>query len=193
MATNELAMMVFGRKKHNGNPRGKRGQMEILGMTVIVVFIALGIFFIVQYNLSKKPGETRKVYTQAEMSSNMASALITTTAKDCRHADFLDIMVDCADYYPIGSIVCKTESIAGVPYDNMSCEYLNYTLRYIFNQTLDTWHTSYQFNISTYQGSSIQAIYGLANGDCTGQKRSGQYFFETRTRGTMVIKLDICD
>src|SRR3990167_7129515 len=140
---------------------GKKSQMELLGMAVIVVFIALGIFFVVKFNILKQPSETKKVYTQSELAGNMLSALIETSAFDCPSFDMLDLMIDCADNYPKGSIVCKEEN----SYKNMSCEYFNYTINYIFNSTLDTWSTKYVFNITT----EATPVLGKRSSNCTGE------------------------
>lgn len=163
----------------------KKGQMELLGIAVIVVFLALGIYFVVRFNILKEPGETKKIYTQSEIASNMLSALVATTAVDCGNIKMLELIIDCADYYSInGSNICRTANNK-----NATCEYMNYTISRIFNQTLDTWGKNYIFNITTEAGP----VYSMKSQNCSGNKRAGQFFFPTGTRGLMLIELDVCD
>ncbi|MBS3109202.1 hypothetical protein J4227_01610 [Candidatus Woesearchaeota archaeon] len=168
--------------------KNKKAQMEILGIAVIVVFLALGIFFIVKFNILNEPESAKKVYTQSELASNTISAMLETTAADCSNLKLLDIIIDCADFYSSdGDIVCNTAG--GV--ENRSCSYARHTMDYMLSSTLEYWEKNYVFNVTTLSGSSVFPVYGRAYGKCAGEKRHGQFFFQTGT-GTMLVQLDVC-
>jgi hypothetical protein len=176
-------------KKYPCNLRSKKAQMEVLGITVIVVFLALGVFFMVRFNILKEPSQTKKVFTQNELAFNEISAIIKTTSEHCSNIDMLDLMIDCVDFYSSrGDIVC--DSVGGV--DIKSCEYMNHTVLKIFNETLGKWNQNYIFNITVLNGNRVESIYGIKAGHCAGERRSGQYYFESNSRGTVHLKLDIC-
>jgi hypothetical protein len=170
--------------------KGRKSQMEILGIAVIVVFLALGIFFVVKFNVFSTPSGTRDVYTQSELSSSVVSAIISTTTPDCKNANVRQLLIDCAaNFYYGGSIICKTED----DHDNLSCEYVNQTLNHLLNITLDSWSKNYIFNVTTALGTEPQVVYSKVGGSCIGSRMASQFFFPTGTGGTLLLKLDVCD
>lgn len=170
---------------------GKKAQMELLGVAVIVVFLALGIYLVVKFNITQPQSNTKASYTSSQLSSNMISSIITTTTANCTNKDMLDILIDCADYSPEGNIIC-IDYVGPPSHQNKSCEYFNATMNQILNNTLDAWGQNYIFNITTVSGSTIEQVWGKSRGTCTGERKTGQYFFETNVKGTMLIRLDMC-
>ena len=174
--------------KTTKNYIGKKAQMEMLGIAVVVVFLALGIYFVVQFNLNE-PTESKNVYTQSELAYNTITAIITTNAADCPYWDLATLLIDCADYLDSGGqLVCKEEN----GHENKSCEYLNYTVRHIMNQSLDVWNKNYLLNVTTVNGLRLEQVYSLSHGNCIGEKRASEYFLRTNVKGTMLIKLEMC-
>jgi len=168
---------------------GKKAQMELLGVAVIVVFLALGIYLVVKFNITQPQSNTKASYTSSQLSSNMISSIITTTTANCTNKDMLDILIDCADYGPAGSIICNENNVG---YQNKSCEYFNATMNQSLNNTLDEWGQSYIFNVTTTAGSSIQQVWSKSMGNCTGERKTSSYPFPTNVKGTMLIRLDMC-
>jgi len=86
----------------------KKGQMEIMGLVVIVILITLGLLFLVYF--SAKNEIEKKVFTRKGLALSTMSALMKTTVNseiDCTTSISLsnqpqlgeDILEDCALYY----------------------------------------------------------------------------------------------
>lgn len=158
----------------------KKAQMELLGLAIVIVLIALGVMFIVRFNILKEPSKTRQSYTASTLASNTVSALlVSNTVNECANVNIRDLLIDCAEnLLEGGSITCSD--------GDKSCEYVNDTLDYIFNNTLEIWGHEYVFNAST-----TKTVAYSSNSNCTGERKSSLFFFET-SAGTLFIRLDIC-
>ncbi len=173
------------------NLKGKKAQMELLGVAVIVVFLSLGIFFVVKYNISQPISNTKQVYTQSELSSNTIGAMLTTTVQYCKNNVLADLMIDCASDTTSndGSKLCKDPRPGAT---NTTCDEMKNVTSDIFNQTLDKWVKAYVYTVTITDGQTVNQIWNKTKGQCLGEKRSSQYFYSTKTLSTLLIKLDIC-
>ncbi|MCF7861067.1 hypothetical protein K9M79_02390 [Candidatus Woesearchaeota archaeon] len=120
----------------------KKSQMEVLGLAFVVILIMLGLFFIVILDANKEVSTQRTDFMFKQRASNMINSIIHSSTKDCNNNKIEDLMRDCANG---GTVICDN--------GENSCEYVNSTLEYIFNQTLDIWvPTGYAFNVSSESG-----------------------------------------
>lgn len=161
--------------------KNKKSQMELLGLAIVIVLIAMGILFIIRFSVLKEPSETKKKYTFSELASNTVSAmLIANSGEECKNINIRDLLIDCAEHFSSnGSIICED--------GNKSCFYVREATRSIFNKTLDTWNRNYQLNVST----SSNTVLNSSRGSCLGERKSSLFFFET-LEGTLFIRLDVC-
>ncbi len=118
----------------------KRAQMEAFGLAVIVILIALGILFALQFTVLSPKQELRKPFVEQQLASNLLGAiLITSVTQYCPQAkDFTDLFVD---YARCDRAVFCTENL------NKSYEYVTENLEAVFNKTLSASNKPYRFEI----------------------------------------------
>jgi len=111
-----------------------RGQMEIMGLTIVVILVILGILFGIRV-MSRPETDLAKEFKTKTMSVNYLNVLLGTTT-DCHKATFRELIQDCGQG---GTIYCGGDT-AG------SCDYVDYYFEEIFNQTLTKINKKYYFS-----------------------------------------------
>ena len=137
----------------------KRGQMELIGLVVIVILVTLGMLFMVQFKM--KEDKTKKVFTSKGLAYSTMSAILKTTVSetDCvsnyRGGSLLslgkDVLDDCAKNY---------ENALGGGYSLYqcggmhSCAYFSEKTKELLDATLKVWGKQYYFEskLITYGG-----------------------------------------
>ena len=168
-----------------------------MGLAVVVILITLGMLFVVMFMFSSKDKETRKAFTETEIASNMLSALLRTTTKDCFETSVKELMQDCTLY--IDSPGSQLSCANGLS----SCDYLKNTLFFFFNKTLIEWgNRSFMFKIerisSIDPSGSSELIFNASNikyvnnqDICEISKERKQNPLQTE-KYIMLVTLDIC-
>lgn len=130
--------------------RKKKGQMEMMGLAIIVILLSLVLLFIVRFVIMREPTTYKKEYRESELAVNFLNALIETEAPDCAYTKFSTLFQDCASNWDNsgtgGNIPCRSGNV-GV--DIMSCEYVKTKLLYLFSRTFDEWNINYTFMMYT--------------------------------------------
>lgn len=156
--------------------RSRKGQMEILGLAVIVILVSLGMLFVVKFVILEKPSTSKATFTHTQMASNMLNSLLKTST-GCRGTDVTELL---QDYVTSRQIVCP---------DRSSQEQLDMIFNDVFNQTLNTWKKQYLFTVSL----NDNVYFVQQNGECEGMtQRQSETFPLPTEKGTMIIRLDIC-
>ncbi len=116
----------------------RKGQMEAFGLAVIVILIALGILFTLQFTVLAPKQEVRKPFVEQQLASNLLGAiLVTSVTQDCPQAkDFTDLFTDYAR--------CDATLYCG---NEVSYAYFNRTLANILDQTLSPANKRYKLEI----------------------------------------------
>lgn len=111
----------------------KQGQIEIVGLVIIVLIVAVAMLFYVSYSSSQRAEQKnfQKEYEDTELGTNFVSALLKTSV--C-NVNVNDLITDCARGTQ-RRLICEGGRGA--------CEMLNYTIIQIKNETLDKWDVSY--------------------------------------------------
>jgi hypothetical protein len=160
--------------------KSKRSQTEILGLSIVIIFLSIGMLFVVKSIISKKPSQERETYIRSELASNILGSIVDVHT-DCRNQDLSDLLQDCAEFYPTGSIEC--------PNGKQSCDYADTEIRTILSSFMDRLggNKSYQFIAITPDAMDIVFI---KQGNCT--------IWESATQplptliGTINLKFNMC-
>lgn len=154
----------------------RKGQMEILGLAIVVVLILVATTFVVRFLVLRAPSDYRPGFITAEIASNMINTFLKTSSSDCSQLTITELLQDCAQSR---AIICDN----GLD----SCTFVEATAKHIFNRTLDKWHYKYEFLAYT----DINKPFVKVGKSCKAEKRS-KLFPIPISYATMYTKLDIC-
>ncbi len=158
----------------------KRSQMEIMGLAVVVILIILAMTFVVRFVILKEPSNIKKSFTHTELASNMVNTFKKSTSRDCYGLSMTELLQDCAQTLPTGSISCEN--------GKGSCAYVNSTFAEIINKTLEAWNLGYEFRVF-FEGESPIFKFGE---ECEGERTRETFPTPTRLYKTLNVQLDIC-
>jgi len=156
-----------------------RGQMEIMGLAIVVILITLGVLFALTTLRDEAPG----IKQQFEM-ANIASGFLKTFIKTnvpCGNDIIRNVIKACVEGKPL-----RCDS----PIDGRSvdaCVYVNETLWVVLNKTLDLRNSRYFF---TGTGPKMGMI--SAGRACPGERIVGGPQPIATGRGNIFIELHIC-
>lgn len=155
----------------------KKGQMEILGLAIIIMLVSIGMLLIVRFVVLAPTNSIKATYTDTEIASNIINAMLKTNTQ-CRNQDLTELWQDCVTY----------KSLCDVDQGD-TCRYAGEVMDTIFNRTLVNW--SKRFSVqATLAG---QEWYSKANGECTrNMDRQSKTFTVPTDSGDLNIKLNLC-
>ena len=81
----------------------KRSQMEMMGLMVIIILVALGMLFVIQFIVVKEGSQLKKTYTYSQLATNTVNSVLKTTTS-CKGQDINQLLQDCASG---GTIDCN--------------------------------------------------------------------------------------
>ena len=146
----------------------KKGQMEVIGLVVIVILISLGLLFMAQFALKSDPKKkvfVRKGLAYSTMSAMMKLDINCTDYNDNYRVKPLklqgDLLQDCTEnfgYYD-SKYQCNGQH---------SCDYVNETITYLLNETLGRWNKHYEFKSSLLSGIKPEIILQIKDGEGKG-------------------------
>jgi len=114
----------------------KKAQIEMMGLTVIVVLVSVGLLFFISFKLTPQDVQPapKQQYSEKQLATNYIQAALKTTT-GCKDLNLQEILQDCALYKELD---CLVED---------SCFHVNLTLNNITNGSLDVWKQPYHFKI----------------------------------------------
>jgi len=153
-----------------------KAQMEIMGLAIIVILVALGMLFAVQW-LLKSPGTSpAEAVKESTLAANFLNTMLSTTT-DCHDRSVRELLQDCS--LTGGRLDCF-----GTP----SCEYSEQIIGSMLEGSLDRWNKDYHFTISG--SADVKNIeFGSA---CMGEYESKRHPVPVKPGFEIVLKLDIC-
>jgi len=157
--------------------RQRKGQMEIMGLAIIIILVSLGLLFAVQWMLKQpaiKPVQRAK---QAVVAANFLSAALGVTT-ECNERTVRELLQDCA--LTGGVTKCGPET---------SCAFVDGKLKDLFNATLDEWGQEYYFIIRG--PAAVQRI--EFNEPCPGEREQKIHPLPVGTGGIRIeLVLEMC-
>lgn len=153
-----------------------KSQMEIMGLVVIIILIAIGMLFAVQFLLKKPTGQSEASVKESILAANFLNAMLSTTT-DCHGRVIRDLLQDCA--LTSGAADCD-----GIN----SCDYASSQIEILLEGSLGRWNKEYYFSIEgAYDVEQI--TFGAP---CPGEKEAKVYPVPVRPGFEIKLKLEIC-
>lgn len=184
--------------------RDVRGQMEAIGLVVIVILIALGMLFMATFALKSEP--QKKIFTRKGLAYSTMSALMKTTISEEAACYSLsqgapkiggDIIEDCAKYRDVDTSIYKCMGpVSGKALH--SCDFLHEMITYSLQNTLGGWNKNYEFHsqLIPFQGEEPIDIFEpvVSSGCPKWKERDGSGLFPINTEAGLVENsLYLCD
>ena len=153
-----------------------KGQMEIMGLVIIIILISLAILFVLQFIILRPQSDLRESFTHKEIAANTVNSMLDTTT-DCRDMALSQLLIDCTEG---GYIQCPTGN---------SCNHASNIINTILEGTLDQWNKEYSLTIKA-ENQDVLTPFG---NQCIGEKTSSAPCCILPTAaGPIQINLDIC-
>lgn len=165
----------------------KSGQMEIMGLAIIVILVLIGMLFAIRFVVLKEPEQYKKEFTQTQLASNMLSTLLKTTVSDCNDLSFEELYQDCART-PANNQICEK---SGNQVE--TCTYISDKTKEILGSTLEKWNIGYGFNAQLSDATDPLISDMPWGSGCPGIKKHKEFHIPIDTAGrTLTVSLDIC-
>jgi hypothetical protein len=183
--------------------RSKSGQMEIIGLVIIVILITIGMLFLAQFAL--KDAGQKKIFTRKGLAYSTMSALMKTTvpAQQCGFDEGTltlgqQILEDCAENRhssPNGfsRYGCQIDGVV-----MHSCQFLEEFIKIqLLETTLKEWKKNYNFSSSLVLSSGKEQLpISISRGDCVSSgERDSSGLFPISLEGVGLVEnvLYLCD
>lgn len=184
--------------------------MEIIGLVVIVILIALAMLFMAKFALKEDP--QKKIFTRKGLAYSSLSAVLKTTITDADcSTDFAqlvypqigkDLLEDCALYHayaqdPNGYSLYRCNSWVNGEKEH-SCLFVNETITKLLNESLGAWNKNYEFKAQLVKVSEEEPIIlvgPIKSGQgCPKKDRDSSGIFPIHTTaGLIQAELFLCD
>ena len=197
----------MSKKAHNKNwkflsvPSNKSGQMEIIGLVVIVILISLGMLFMAVFALSSDT--SKKTFTRKGLASSTVSGILKlNVGKECSGQGSpqlgSDILEDCAMFFDFKE---DTTSSIYQCRGKHSCDFFNEISYEVLNGTLGAQEKKYEFtaHLIEQKGATPKNLIekiknrgGCPKAAITNQDSSKPFPLQTDA-GLVEVELKICD
>jgi len=185
---------------------GKRSQLEIFGILIVIVLLFMGMFFMVTNGATKK-SNAKESYVAHQVSANVLNSILATkvVCTTDYNLAMTELLQNCAKE---NDIFCDQTTRIGLEQNMIdACHFSNLTMNYLLNMTLNKWQISYALTILKDSESYTNPQFGkiqfinpktiLRNGkEVIGCKKSyggtSKMFPIPLYPGTLWIELFIC-
>ncbi len=117
----------------------KSAQAEIVGITIVMVLIMLGIIFVIKYVILPEGYNIKQAYDKTQIAANFMDAALKTTT-NCNTLTITELIQDCSEHYSSPSYLyqCPEDFNLNICIGGCSsCEYLNESMEYMLNNSLN--------------------------------------------------------
>ena len=167
----------------------KRGQMEAFGLAIIVILIALGMFFVLRFTILAPQQNVKQDFVRSQLAENMVNAIINIKQEPGLGKDMNELMKDCAEQSS-GCGMQAGSSDCGCADKSATCLQVENAVSDIFSKTLDVWKKNYMFKYPNTNECIIQ----VKKGECKLEKDvSSGYIVLTEGNVPKPIYFELCD
>jgi hypothetical protein len=132
-----------------------RGQMEIMGLAIIVILITIGLLFALIWMAKTPPAQLQRA-KESVLAANFLNTMLGTTVTDCNDRTTSELLQDCA---LTGGINKCGEAT--------SCERANEAIRQMLDATLKKWGLKYNLAIT---GMPVLEQMSFGTEPCKGER-----------------------
>lgn len=159
-----------------------RGQMEIFGLVVIVILLAIGLLFAITI-LTKTPTRETQRVKESVQAANFLNTMMGTTSVGCAKRSARELLQNCALATSewVGATLCE----GGLN----TCELLQNMVSTMLNQTLGTWGKNYRFYMN---GTEAVEEIKIEAGPCEGEREGSTRQEKIRPGLDVEVTLHIC-
>lgn len=174
-----------------------KGQTEILGIAIVVVLVIMGLLFLLRFSTPGDSDILKQRLGRAQIANNVISAMLATSDTVCdavKKPRLQDLLIDCAENQPSGSVVCKQQSTK----PTLSCQYVKGVIaEEILAKTVEKWKYGYEFSVKREDKLIIPELKKTSagqDGKCPAiaELDSQEYPLPTTT-DIIKVKLKICN
>ena len=159
--------------------RAKNGQMEIMGLAIIVILVSLGVLFAVQFMLKAPPTQVQRA-KESVLAANFLNTMLGTTDTECNKRTVRELLQDCA----------LTGGTTHCPGGKTSCEEASGIMSMLFERTFKEWKYQYYFAMTGATSVDNPALkFGKA---CAGEREQKIHPLPVRPGFEISLKLEIC-
>jgi len=153
---------------------GNKGQMEIMGLAIIVILISLAFLFAVQFFLFAPSTDMVRPVKESAVAANFLSSVLGTST-DCYGRSIKELLQDCA-----------LSGILQCPGGVNSCFYSQQEIGKMLDASLGAWKKSYLFSVG-----GMPDDFSIGS-QCSGEKEYKQYPVVVRPGYDIMVTLEIC-
>jgi hypothetical protein len=154
----------------------RKAQIEMMGLVVIVLILAVGFLFLVAYMTGKgKQESSQEVYQKELLAYNTIGSILQATS-GCRGLSIAELIDDCSSFNEINCF----------GFD--SCAYASGEIIKILNATLNKRNQEYYFYVID---AAEKLKIAAGSGECLHNKVSATQPLTSRA-GELTVGIDIC-
>ena len=142
-----------------------KGQMEIFGLVIIVILLAMGLLFAIVI-LTKSPSREVQRVKESIQAANFLNTMMGTSSMGCGKRAVRQLLQDCA--------LSTKEWVGAASCDDgkNTCETAKIMMDTMLEETLGKWGKNYRFFINgTEAVEQITSEYGACEGEREGATR----------------------
>ena len=162
-----------------------KGQMEIFGLVIIVILVAVGLLFAVTIITKTPVSEERKI-KESVQAANFLNTALGTSIPECGNRELRQVLQDCA----LAGVENGRWIGAGECDDGKnSCEKVQEFLSLMLRDTFVAWGKNYDLFMKNSQ--AVELIH-LAEGSCVGEREGASRPEVVRSNFYVLVTLHLC-
>jgi hypothetical protein len=157
-----------------------KAQMEIFGLVIIVILLAIGLLFAIII-LTKTPTREVERVKESVQAANFLNTIMGTTST-CGKRTVRELIQDCA--------VASKDWVGAAPCDGLNtCSLAKTMIKNMLNQTLSKWGKDYKFYMN---GTEAVEQIVIETSPCKGEREGSTRPEKVRTGLDITVTLHIC-
>jgi len=169
----------------------KKAQMELMGLAIVVLLIAVGMFFAMKYTLFQKPPEIKNPYMQSELATTFVNTLLLASTDECKaYTTMKDLLGDCAAQELARQKCALEQKYCSSGDCKTYCEASDKIVDAILKDTLTEWGKSYTFEV--YSDGQVGNYFAKDTCAPNAERGKAGLFPIPARHGTVNVKLSIC-